>query len=199
MADQLFVAGIAPRYPIGEAPAPDLSWVSRDRAADLALLTEYGLKRPFVLLAPGASAVKPEKLWPIDQYAQLAAMLAERGYQVAIVGGPTERAAYETIRAVVPYAIDLTGKTSLLALARLGFQTDLAVGNDSGPTHMLAYAGAPGAMLMSRVSDPNHCAPKARMLLLRRDDLAKLPADEVLSKCLSPAGTPVPQATPLQT
>jgi ADP-heptose:LPS heptosyltransferase len=187
MADQLFVAGIAPAYPIGQAPAPDLSWASQGEAADQALLARFGLKPPFALLAPGASAVKPEKLWPVERYAQLAAMLAKQGYQVAVVGGPTEGPAFEVIQVAAQGAVDLTGKTSLLDLARLGVQAALAVGNDSGPTHMLAYAGAPGAMLMSRVSDPAHCAPKAQMLSVRRDDLADLAAEEVLEACRSSA------------
>jgi ADP-heptose:LPS heptosyltransferase len=181
MADQLHVAGIAPAYPNGTAPIPDLSFAAGLRGSDgLSAPERLGLSPPYALLAPGASAVKPEKLWPVRHYAELAARLQAKGYQIAVIGGPAEAALYDQILRRAPGALDLIGKTSLLDLASLGAGAALAIGNDSGPTHLLAYSGARGAMLMSRVSDPEHCGPRSKMISLRVDDLADLTVDAVL-------------------
>lgn len=174
MADQLHVAGIAPALPLGEAPLPDLSFAKADPEA-------FGLTRPYVLLVPGASAVKPEKLWPVENYALVAKALAARGYAIGIVGGPSEAPLAAAIRQMVPEAVDLIGKTDFLALAGLGTQAAAAVGNDTGPAHVIAYAGAPGVMLLSRASDPVHCLPRGRTTGIRRDDLCDVGPDEVLA------------------
>ena len=176
IADQLHVAGIAPACPPGQAPAPDIGWATRDPQG---VLDKFGLARPYALLAPGASSVKAEKFWPSDRYAALAQRLAEAGLRVGLVGGPAEAEACEAIARDVRGALNLAGRTSLLDLAALGSQAALAVGNDSGPTHLMAYAGAPGLMLMSKVTDPGHCAPRAKMGWLKREDLADLSVDEV--------------------
>lgn len=179
MADQLHVAGAGPAYEPGLAPAPDLGWAIAQ--AGEAVVDRLGLTRPFALLAPGASPVKPEKFWPAERYGALAKALAETGLQVAVVGGPGEQALADTVLTAAENSVSLVGKTSLIDLAGLGAQASLSVGNDTGPTHLLAYAGSPGLMLMSRVSDPAHCGPRARMRTLRRDDLADLPVEAVLA------------------
>ncbi len=185
MADQLHVAGIGPAYGPGEAPPPDLSWAAKVQGCDPEVLIErFALRAPFAILAPGASAVKPQKIWPIEAYAALAQMLEHAGLQVAVVGGPSEASLFTLIAARAPGAVDLTGRTSLVQLASLGTRARLCVGNDSGPTHLLAYAGAPGLMLMSRVSDPDHCGPRGRMGWLRSDDLRALTVETVLGACL---------------
>jgi ADP-heptose:LPS heptosyltransferase len=185
MADQLHVAGIGPACGPGEAPSPDLSWAAQVAGAEPeTLMTSLGLQPPFALLAPGASAVKPEKCWPVQAYAELAARLQEAGLQIAVVGGAAEAALFPLIATRAPGAVDLTGKTGLVELASLGTRARLAIGNDSGPTHLLACAGAPGLMLMSRATDPAHCAPRTRMGWLRVEDLRTLTAEAVLEACL---------------
>jgi ADP-heptose:LPS heptosyltransferase len=182
IADQLFVAGIGPRYAPGEAPAPDMSWAARLARRGLATTAErFGLAAPFALLTPGASPVKPEKFWPAAAYGALAKALIARGLSVAVVGAPTEAELARAIQARAPEAVDLTGRTDLLDLAGLGEEAALCVGNDTGPTHLIANAGAPGLMLMSKVTDPNHCGPRKAMGVIKVDDLATLSAETVLA------------------
>jgi ADP-heptose:LPS heptosyltransferase len=178
MADQLHAAGIGPVYAAGEAPPPRFDWAigQEDVAAG------FGLSAPFALLAPAASPVKPQKRWPIEQYSALAAELAGRGFQIGVVGGPEDRPLFDQIAQVASGAVDLTGRTSLVQLAALGGQAALAVGNDTGPTHLLAYAGAPGLMLMSSVSRPEHCGPRASMGALQVDDLRALDCEAVIRR-----------------
>jgi len=182
MADQLHVAGIGPAYGPGEAPAPDLGFlVEAARGQGAPTAARFGLAAPFALLIPGASPVKPQKFWPVHSYAALAAGLAGSGLQVAVVGGAGEGPLAATVAQGATGAADLTGRTSLSDLAGLAAEAALVVGNDTGPTHLAAYAGAPGLMLMSRVSDPAHCGPRARMQTLRSADLADLAPAAVLA------------------
>ncbi len=185
LADQLHVAGIAPAYPLGQGPAPTMDWAARTPQGAAVTPERFGLSKPFALLVPGASPVKPEKLWPIERYARLARELARRGVQSGVVGGPAEAPLFKAIAQEAPDAVDLTGKTSLVELAVLGSQAELCVGNDTGPTHLIAYAGAPGAMLMSKVTDPAHCGPRAKMVSLRVEDLADLSVNQVLEACFA--------------
>jgi ADP-heptose:LPS heptosyltransferase len=180
MADQLFVAGIGPAYGVGEAPPPDLRWaVAKARSRGAPVAERFGMTAPFALLAPGASAAKAEKFWPVERYGELAARLVGQGLSVAIVGGPAEGGLAKSIQAAAPQAVDLTGRTDLIDLAGLGGEAAFCVGNDSGPTHLLAYTGSPGLMLMSKVSEPSHCGPRGPMAVLRRPELADLQVGDV--------------------
>ncbi len=189
MADQLHVAGIGPAYALGEAPAHDLAFaISASRAKAKALGFEsvgarFGLSPPFALLAPGASASRPEKLWPTAHYAALAAALIARGVQTGVLGGPEQGPMAARILAAAPGAVDLTGvQTDQMDFAGLGSEALLCVGNDTGPVHMATYAGAPGVMLLStRVSNPAHVGPRTRMVQLFAPDLGDIAPAQVLS------------------
>lgn len=182
IADQLFVAGIGPRFAPGAAPAPDMGWAAKIARRGRATTAErFGLSAPFALLAPGASPGKPEKFWPAEAYGKLARALVAKGLRVAIVGAAAEAGLAETIRVAAPEAADLTGRTDLIDLAGLGEEAVLCVGNDTGPTHLIANAGAPGLMLMSKVTDPGHCAPRKAMGVIKVDDLADLSPKTVLA------------------
>ncbi len=180
-ADQLKFAGVWPDAPIapGTAPPPDLGFLSADAAPERSP-AHFGLHKPYALLVPGASAHRPGKRWPVERYGELAQILASRGLQVAIVGGPGEAELSQAIRALSPEAVDLTGKTEFAALAVLGAKAALAVGNDTGPSHLLAAAGAPTAVLFSCDSDPALCAPRGRRVeVLQSERLADLSLEKV--------------------
>jgi ADP-heptose:LPS heptosyltransferase len=180
MADQLHVAGIGPAYETGQAPAPNLIWaVRRARGEDRTIAPRFGIKPPFALLIPGASPGRPAKFWPIAEYRALARTLAARGMTVVVAGSSAETYLGVAIAEVAPGVVDLTGRTRMIDLAALGAECALCVTNDTGPGHMAAYAGAPGLMLMSKVSSPRHYAPRAKMRTIQVDDLAELSAAQV--------------------
>jgi ADP-heptose:LPS heptosyltransferase len=178
-ADQLKDAGIWPDVNTspGGAPPPDLSWAAqRPGLADVA--QQFCLEKPYALLVPGGSAHRPGKRWPVENYAALAEALRERGLDVGVIGGPQETPLAEQI----PAGRDLTAQTSFLEIAALGAQAALVVGNDTGPTHILAAAGAPTLALFSADSDPKLSAPRgARVEVLRQEHLADLSLPDVVS------------------
>lgn len=162
---QLRAAGIT------EFPPPALDWLQAD-------VTGLGLPAGFALLLPGASPLRPGKRWPAAKFGELAAGL---GRPVVICGGPAEAAIAQEILALAPSALDLTGRTDLRQLAAVARRATLAIGNDSGPTHLAAAAGCPTLALFGDDSDPALCAPRGLSVqVLRHHPLAGLPVARVL-------------------
>lgn len=92
--------------------------------------------RPWIGLHPGARP--PARRWPAAYFARVGDELARRfGAQVLITGGPGEEA---TVQAVLDQMqtrpLNLTGKTSLGALAAIMSKLDLFISNDTGPAHV---------------------------------------------------------------
>ncbi len=175
-AGQLGQAGIWPDAPIspGSAPAPDLRFMA-DRA-DVAALAPAS---PYALLVPGASPHRPGKRWPAAGYAALVRALAAEGVASAVVGGAAEAQLGRTLEAAG--ARDLTGRTSFAELTALGAGAALAVGNDTGPVHLLAATGSLTLVLFGPESDPALCAPRGRHVrVLRADPLEALSPTEVI-------------------
>ena len=164
---QLRAARITQREPA------DLSWSEGD-------IARFALPRRMALLAPGSSPHRPAKRWPITHYRDLAVALSAHGVTPAVIGTIPERSLAQSIQQVVPSTIDLTGRTDFADLASLARAASVAIGNDTGPMHLIATAGCPSIVLFSRDSDPALCAPRGPdVSVLRRPDLATLEVDAV--------------------
>jgi ADP-heptose:LPS heptosyltransferase len=152
-------------------PPADLSWCRGDSA-------RFGLPRDFVVLVPGSAPHRPVKRWPAARYQALAEALRAQGLTPVVVGSAAEA----SIARAIPAALNLTGQTSFGDLADLGRSARFAVGNDTGPMHLLAAAGCPAVVLFSHASDPALCAPRGPdVRVLRRPDLATLEVATVLA------------------
>src|SRR5437763_12398312 len=94
---------------------------------------------PAVALAPGS--VGASKRW--TYYPEAARLLAQRGLDVWVVGGPGEKAmAQEIVAAGGPRVRDLTGtdlRNGVVAMAA----ASVAISNDSGLMHIAAAIGTP--------------------------------------------------------
>lgn len=178
-ADQLKEAGVWPNAPTapGMAPPPDLSWILK-RAPQPRPVPGQSKPRPYAVLAPGAS--KPDKMWPAESYGELAGRLHAQGLDIVVVGGPQEDGLARAIQRTVRHARDLTGRTDFAQVAVLGARAALAVGNDAGPTHLMAAAGAPTVALFSKASDPALLAPRGYVAILQSPSLKDLSVDQVL-------------------
>ena len=102
------------------------------------------------------------------------------GVRPVLIGAQAEAAVNSTIAAAAPEAIDLTGKTSLFDIAAMATRAKIAVGNDTGPMHLIAAAGCPSVVLFSDASDPARTAPRGPyVVVVREPNLADLPLTEV--------------------
>ncbi len=168
-AEQLAMAGIA------KTPPPGLDWLDGD-------ISGFGLPPRYALLVPGGSAHRPEKRWPAARYGRAAAALEERGLRPVLIGAAPERAVLGDIAAACPQAIDLCGRTGFGAIAACARGAAAAIGNDTGPMHIIATAGCASLVLFSAVSNPAITAPRGpRVTVLQRDSLADLGVDEVMA------------------
>jgi heptosyltransferase II len=177
-----------------EWPAPQLQVlpedISRWRQAN-ALGTN-----PAVALAPGS--VGASKRW--TYYAEAARLLAARGLNVWVVGGPGEKAFAAEIVAVGGAGVrDLTGndlRNGILAMAAAG----VAISNDSGLMHIAAAVGTPtmgifgptspylwaplnGLAATVQTKTPPPCEPCQRTICTMNDHacMRTIPASDVVA------------------
>jgi ADP-heptose:LPS heptosyltransferase len=160
---------------IDRFPPPDLTWLT---ASD-----PFGLPRPYALVVPGAAAHRPAKRWPAERFGALAALLAGRGQTPVVLGLRAEAKLAAAVRAVCPTALDLTGRTAIADIGALAARAAVAVGNDTGPMHLIAAVGCPALVLFSAASDPALTAPRGPSgtwpALLRVSELGDLSAERV--------------------
>ncbi len=156
---------------VTEVARLDLSWCHGDTA-------RFGLQGDLVLLVPGSSPHRPGKRWPPAHYNALAEALRAQGATPVVLGSASERGLAQQI----PAGFDLTGRTAPGDIADLARSARAAVGNDTGPMHLIAAAGCPSVVLFSNQSDPSLCAPRGpSVTVLRRPDLASLDLPTVLA------------------
>ncbi len=167
---QLRLAGIE------DVPPADLSWVEAD-------VRRFGVKAPYVLFVPGGSAHRPKKRWPAEKFTALARTFVRLGIAPVLIGGTAEADVIAEIARHVPEGVNLCGKTSFEEIVVLAREALGAVGNDTGPMHLIAAAGTPSLVLYSHESDPARCAQRgAKVDILRVEDLASLSVDEVSAR-----------------
>lgn len=168
----LKVAGIT----VGKA---DLSWMT----ADVSLL---GLKKPYVLLIPGSAPTRPDKRWPAIRYGALGLKLMRYGFNVGVLGTNAEKEVIDRVIKSGPGIVNLMGKTSFYDMAELARGAVAAVGNDTGPTHLLALAGCKTVAIFGASSDPLQSAPVGDVQIIHTDDMNAVSVDAVI-KALAPA------------
>src|SRR5262249_33935878 len=141
------------RAPVpAEWPVPELR-VPADETARWRQANGLG-SGPAAALAPGS--VGASKRW--TYYPEAARLLADRGLDVWVIGGPAEKAlAAEIVAAGGDRVRDLTGtdlRNGILAMAA----ARLAISNDSGLMHIAAALGTPTMGIFGPTS-PYHWAP----------------------------------------
>jgi ADP-heptose:LPS heptosyltransferase len=166
----LKVAGI-------DVQLPDISWMKSDGSL-------FGLKKPYVLLIPGAGPRHPAKRWPAKHYGALALRLVKDGYQPVLLGTAAEADVIDSVVKLCPGAVNLSGKTSLYDIATLARDAAGAIGNDTGPTHLVTLAGCPAVVLFcTQESSAALSAPVGKAVqVIEADDLKDVSMTDVYNK-----------------
>ncbi|MGE5236857.1 MAG: glycosyltransferase family 9 protein [Acidobacteriota bacterium] len=180
------VDGIPTRLPVGEV----LATVGSRRLEQLAG------GRPAAAILPASHAM-PEKRWPIEHFGELGANLGERGLAPLVLVGPGEgelgcEVAARAGGVPVPTIWPLDEIAALLA------GCVVAVGNDSGLTHLAAAAGCPTVALFGP-TDPARTAPAGDARMVRCPEggtLGDLTPAEVLAVVLAVLGPPSSASRP---
>ncbi len=180
-----WVASVVRDAGLGEPPAPACPWLTGP-------ITRFKLPARVVVLVPGSSPHRLEKRWPAERYAALAGRLAARGLTPVVIGTAAERDATAAIVAVCPAAVDLTGTTGFGDLAALGRVAVAAVGNDTGPMHLLGVAGCPVLVLFLDALNPGLRRPLGPLVRIesrpRLDQLSVEAVEAGLDRVMAEGG-----------
>jgi len=165
---------ILARAGITDVALDDLSWVKSD-------ISGFSLPQPYVLLVPGCAPRHPYKRWPAEKYGALARNLHGWGYLPVIIGTQQETPYAQIIKTSCPAAHDLTGQTTVLDIPALARGAAGAIGNDTGPMHLIAPTGCPALVLFSGHSDPARHAPLGPVVItLQQDTITDIKLEQVL-------------------
>ncbi|MBW4469924.1 MAG: glycosyltransferase family 9 protein [Stenomitos rutilans HA7619-LM2] len=114
----------------------------------------------YICIHPGASTA--DRRWSPKRFALLADVLARRGYQIVLTGSSEELPLTQAVaRFMQAASINVSGCTSLGALAVLLKGACLLVCNDTGVSHLAAALQVPSVVIFT-ASDPKRWAPLDR-------------------------------------
>ncbi|RTZ48140.1 glycosyltransferase family 9 protein [Candidimonas sp. SYP-B2681] len=123
--------GVALEFPIDE--------VDRKEADDVAEKANLELART-IFIHPGAKL--ESRRWPAERFAEVGRQLALQGWQLAITGTTEEHSlASGLATSIGKAAVDISGQTTLGALASLLQRGRLLICNDTGVSHIAAAIG----------------------------------------------------------
>lgn len=156
-------------------PHPDMSFIQAD-------LSVFRLPERFAVLVPGGAVHRPDKRWPVAQFIELAQQIS-RKMAVVVLGTAAEQQVCSRLAQACAGVINLCGQTSLEQIAVLGRAACFAVGNDTGPMHMLSTNGCAVLVLYSKASNPQKIRPLGPCVTVHQvDDLSALGVQEVLNR-----------------
>jgi len=142
---------VLPSGPIQLAKA-GIDFRDRDRIAQ-ALRDKAGWdgNAPIVLLNANASDLLPQRRWPRERFARLAARILDAYPQALILltGSPGEREGLDKLADMVSHSrcVNLAGEIKFLDLPALYDLSVVMVTNDSGPAHFAAVTKMPTIVL----------------------------------------------------
>ncbi len=138
-----------------------------------------------VLMVAGSAPSRPKKRWGTKNYRDLCEKLITKKYHPVLLGTETERDLNSEISRDLPIT-NLTGQTTIYDLPALGKQSIAAIGNDTGPIHILSVTGMPLLALYNTVESnvKKHGPQGKNSHTLETSNLETLSVDTVLNKFL---------------
>jgi len=129
-----------------------------DRVKCREVLSEHGVKGPFVVLNAGAGWAS--KRWPALHFSRLSDMISAKGISAVFIGGKAEgdqQAFREVEQQSQSPIVNLLGKTSVRELVSLISLANAHVGGDTGSSHVAAALGVPAVGLYSITKPARSC------------------------------------------
>jgi ADP-heptose:LPS heptosyltransferase len=165
-----------------EAPMPDISWI-RQALRDPPRLQPgfFGLRGPFVVIAPQGEAAAEETRWSIEGYAELARRMANRGVTPVMIGETAERDVAGAVARLEPRVKNLAGRADIFQVATLSERAGFVIGEDAPLMHVAAAAGASCLQLLPSGTDLARRAVRGNggVVVLTGAPLSVLPVEQV--------------------
>ena len=169
--------------PLGIQNPPRTPALKTSTAADFAvealLKKEKAQSRELLVgLFPGAGHAG--RIWPLDNFAQLADYLIRNDkVRIVVFAGPEERAMVPQMRTLFPSSTIFFDRLTIAQLVSAQARLTLFVSNDTGPAHIAAAVGTPVIVLFDR-PDPNSFTPAGgRNRLIFGPTIAQITVAEV--------------------
>ncbi len=142
---------------IGADPAPrSLTMGLGKKDRDFALSKLDNRECEWIGILPGANV--ESKIWPAERFAHVAESLYNKGFAIALLGGPGDVPIAKKVKSRIEYKLlkgnsekanqslpleNFCGKLSLRETAAVIQQLKMVVTNDTGPMHIAAAVGTP--------------------------------------------------------
>lgn len=148
-----------------------LTQEEKTSAKEMLLSLNIDLKRPLVVLNPGAS-YGPAKRWPASRFAEVARLFQQRkNAEILIIGSSDESELAESIvSSMTKKPLSLAGKTNLRLLAGLISHAAVFVTNDSGPMHLANALKTPVTAIFGP-TDPRLTGPFQEPAMVIKKDV----------------------------
>ena len=146
--------------------APPMPFADFDPCMEVAAPAE-----PYICLMPGS--LWPSKAWPASHFRALLLKARAEGFQVAVLGSPSEATVCDEVAGVE--GLNLCGSTTLAEAAAWLRGAKAAIGNDSGLSHLAAACSTP-VLALYGATDPGGSTPWGpRSAVLRRYGIPCIP------------------------
>jgi predicted lipopolysaccharide heptosyltransferase III len=144
--------------PVSDLPGTRLAVTAEAAASVGAKLHSTGVDqaKPLALLHPAAAF--DTKQWATENFARIAEQLADRGFDIAAVTGPTESRVLADLKQSSSASIAGFADLSLPEVTALASRARLFVGNDSGIAHIAAAVDCPSVVIFGS-SNVTHWRP----------------------------------------
>ena len=123
-----------------DAPRIDISFIHGEGRNFHLLPAKYAL------VIPGCSAGSPQKRWPPERYREISLWLGSIGIKSVVLGTKAESAEIDAVCRDNPHAVNFMGKSAISDLPDIASRAIVAVGNDTGPSHIAWRSGAQTVM-----------------------------------------------------
>ena len=141
----------------------------------------------FIILVTGAAKHRLNKKWAQSSYASLIELFSKIDMQCILIGGEDEFDNIVNIISLVDKKIkkrplNYAGMTSYKDIVNLSTYAQYAIGNDTGPIHLIATTGLSTIVLFGAASNPDLCAPKGKnTIILSKESIGDISVDLVFN------------------
>jgi ADP-heptose:LPS heptosyltransferase len=162
---------------------PELGWLRQVLRDPPRLQPDYfGVRGPYVLLAPRGADAGANRHWPDRKYLELARRIANAGVTPIVLGGTEERPIGAFLAKEDARVKNLVTRPDLFQTIGLCERAAFVVGDDVDTMYLAAAAGAPCLVFLSSSAPVERSAPRGRggVVAFTATVVSDLPVEQVV-------------------